>query len=97
MCILLVTFTAIKLEIAAGAEILRFPQRASVRFALLSAVDCAQMTAGLGDQLMRILTIMVLTLTLVGCTGDRVKQGINSPQGSVVERVGTSAGLSSWS
>ena len=45
---------------------------------------------------MRILTIMVLTLTLVGCTGDRVKQGNNSPQGSVVEGVGPSAGWSSW-
>ena len=29
---------------------------------------------------MRILAIVVLTLTLVGCTGDRVKQGMKSPQ-----------------
>jgi hypothetical protein len=32
---------------------------------------------------MRILAVMVLTLTLVGGTGDRAKQGMNSPQGSI--------------
>ncbi len=40
---------------------------------------------------MRILAIMVLTLTLVGCTGDRVKQGMNSPQGSIVKSVSRSS------
>lgn len=29
---------------------------------------------------MRILAIMVLTLTLVGCTGDRIKQGTSRPE-----------------
>ena len=83
--------------VGASAGYSHSPRRAFfARFALPSAVDCAPMTAGLGDQLMRILTIMALTLTLVGCTGDRVKQGINSPQGSVVELVGPSAGWSSW-
>jgi hypothetical protein len=42
------------------------------------------MAACLGHQSMRILAIMVLTLTLVGCTGDRIKQGMNSPHGSPV-------------
>jgi hypothetical protein len=50
---------------------------------------------GLGDQSMRILTIMVLMLTLVGCKGDRVEQGMNSPQGSIVKNVIPSAGWSS--
>ena len=35
-----------------------------------------------------------LTLTLVGCTGDRVKQGMNSPSGMVVKNVSQSA---AWS
>jgi len=48
-----------------------------------------------GDQQMRVLAIMVLTLTLVGCTGDRTKQGMNSPQGSVVKSVSLSAAWSS--
>jgi hypothetical protein len=52
------------------------------------------MAAGRGDQQMRVLAIMVLTLTLVGCTGDRTKQGMNSPQGSVVKGVSQSA---AWS
>ena len=51
----------------------------------------AWMTVDLGDQQMRVLAIMVLTLTLVGCTGDRTKQGMNSPQGSVVKSVSQSA------
>jgi uncharacterized lipoprotein NlpE involved in copper resistance len=42
------------------------------------------MVTGLGDQSMRILAIMVLTLTLLGCTGDRIKQGM---KGSVVMSV----------
>jgi hypothetical protein len=29
---------------------------------------------------MRTLAIMTLTLTLACCTGDRIKQGMNSPQ-----------------
>jgi hypothetical protein len=44
---------------------------------------------------MRILAIMVLTLTLGGCTGDRVKQGMNSPQGSIGKNVNQSS-ASSW-
>ena len=40
-----------------------------------------------GDQQARILAIMALTLTLVGCTGDRIKQGVNSPRGSSVMSV----------
>ena len=43
---------------------------------------------------LRILAIMALTLALVGCMGDRIKQGMNSPQGSVVKRVSQSA---AWS
>jgi hypothetical protein len=53
------------------------------------------MAAGLGDQSMRILAIMVLTLTLVGCTGDRVKQGMNSPQGSIGKSVSQSSAWNS--
>ena len=45
---------------------------------------------------MRVLAIMVLTLTLVGCTGDRTKLGMNSPQGSVVKGVSQSAAWLSW-
>jgi hypothetical protein len=48
-----------------------------------------------GRSTLRILAIMVLTLALVGCTGDRIKQSMNSPQGSVVKSVSQSAGL--WS
>jgi hypothetical protein len=48
-----------------------------------------------GDQQLRILAIMALTLALVGCTGDRIKQGMNSPQGSVVKSVSQSAAWSS--
>jgi hypothetical protein len=44
-----------------------------------------------GDQQLRILAIMALTLALTGCQGDRVKQGMNSPQGSVVKSVSQSA------
>jgi len=44
-----------------------------------------------GDQQLRILAIMALTLALIGCQGDRVKQGMNSPQGSVVKSVSQSA------
>jgi hypothetical protein len=33
---------------------------------------------------MRTLAIMALTLTLACCTGDRVKQGLNSPDGPPV-------------
>jgi hypothetical protein len=33
-----------------------------------------------GDPQMRTLAIMALTLTLACCTGDRIKQGMNSPQ-----------------
>lgn len=32
---------------------------------------------------MRVLAILALALSLVGCTGDRVKQGMNSPHGWV--------------
>ena len=53
------------------------------------------MAAGRGDQQMRVLAIIVLTFTLVGCTGDRTKQGMNSPQGSVVKGVSQSAAWSS--
>ena len=54
------------------------------------------MLAGLGDQRLRILVIIVLILTLVGCAGDRIKQGMNSPQqGSVVKSVSQSAAWSS--
>jgi hypothetical protein len=35
-----------------------------------------------GDQQVRILAIMALTLTLVACTGDRIKQGMNWRQGN---------------
>jgi hypothetical protein len=52
------------------------------------------MAVALGDRQLRILAIMALTLTLVGCTGDRVKQGMNSP-GSVVTSVSQSAAWSS--
>jgi hypothetical protein len=34
-----------------------------------------------GDQQLRLLAIMALTLPLLDCTGDRIKQGMNSPQG----------------
>jgi hypothetical protein len=44
---------------------------------------------------LRILTIIVLSLAPVGCTGDRIKQGMNSPQGSVVKSVSQSAAWSS--
>jgi hypothetical protein len=47
-----------------------------------------------GDQQLRILAIMALTLALVGCTGDRIKQGMNSHQGSVEKSVSQSA---TWS
>jgi len=50
------------------------------------------MAVGRGDQQMRVLAIIVLTLTLGGCTGDRTKQGINSPQ---VKSVSQSAAWSS--
>jgi hypothetical protein len=53
------------------------------------------MAAGRGDQKLRILAIIVLTLTLVGCTGDRIKQSMNSLQGSVVKSVSQSAAWSS--
>jgi len=43
---------------------------------------------------LRILTIIVLTLALVGRTGDRIKQGMNSPQGSFVKSASQSA---AWS
>jgi hypothetical protein len=33
------------------------------------------MVSGLGDQQMRILTIIALSVVLASCTGDRVKQG----------------------
>jgi hypothetical protein len=52
------------------------------------------MTVDLGDQQLHIMAIIALTLTLVGCTGDRIKQGMNSPQGSVVKGVSQSA---AWS
>jgi hypothetical protein len=47
-----------------------------------------------GDQQFAHLAIMALTLALVGCMGDRIKQGMNSRQGSVVKRVSRSA---AWS
>jgi hypothetical protein len=43
---------------------------------------------------MRVLAILTRALSLVGCTGDRMKQGMNSPQGSVVKSVSQSA---AWS
>ena len=33
---------------------------------------------------MRTLAILALTLTLACCTGDRIKQGMNSPRGPPV-------------
>src|SRR5258705_11830248 len=68
---------------------------AFARSPLPSPAHCASVAVGLGDQSMRILTIMVLMLTLVGCKGDRVEQGMNSPQGSIVKNVIPSAGWSS--
>jgi hypothetical protein len=38
---------------------------------------------------------MALTLALIGCQGDRLKQGMNLPQGSVVKSVSQSAAWSS--
>jgi hypothetical protein len=32
-----------------------------------------------GDEPMRILAILALVLSLAGCNGDRIKQGMNSP------------------
>src|ERR1700730_896280 len=48
------------------------------------AVDPRSRFAGgrSGDQQVRILAIMALTLTLVDCTGDRIKQGVNLRQGN---------------
>jgi hypothetical protein len=66
--------------------------RSSLAVGLRSGLD----GLALGDGQLRILAIMALALTLVGCTGDRVKQGMNSP-GSVVTRVSQSAAWSSWS
>jgi len=40
---------------------------------------------------LRIVAVMALTLALIGCQGDRVKQGMNSPQGSVVKSLNQSA------
>jgi len=40
-----------------------------------------------GDQPMRVLAILALALSLVGCTGDRIKQGMNSPHGLVAMSV----------
>jgi hypothetical protein len=34
-----------------------------------------------GDQRMRVLEIVVLAITLAGCTGDRTRQGMISPEG----------------
>jgi hypothetical protein len=47
-----------------------------------------------GDQQLRLLAIMALTLSLLDCTGDRIKQGMNSPQGSAAKSVSQSA---AWS
>jgi hypothetical protein len=44
---------------------------------------------------MRVLAILALALLLANCTGDRIKQGMNSPQGSVVKSVSQSAFWSS--
>jgi hypothetical protein len=44
---------------------------------------------------MRVLAILALALSLAGCNGDRIKQGMNSPQGSVVKSVSPSAASSS--
>jgi hypothetical protein len=38
----------------------------------------------LGDQVMRILGILALVLALVGCTGDRLRQGANEHRQAVV-------------
>jgi hypothetical protein len=65
---------------------------AFARFPLPSTPGRAWMAVGRGDQQMRVLAIIVLTLTLGGCTGDRTKQGINSPQ---VKSVSQSAAWSS--
>jgi len=48
-----------------------------------------------GVQQLRTLAIIALTLALIGCTGDRIKQGMNSPQGSVVKSVSQSTAWSS--
>jgi len=64
---------------------------ASRRSPLLSTAGRAWMGNRSGDQQLRILAIMALTLALIGCQGDRVKQGMNSPQGSVVKSVSRSA------
>jgi hypothetical protein len=49
-----------------------------------------------GDQPMPVLAILALALSLAGCNGDRIKQGMNVPQGSAVKSVSQSAAWSSW-
>jgi len=68
----------------------RFGAR-SRRSPLLSTAGRAWISSRSGDQQLRIVAVMALTLALIGCQGDRVKQGMNSPQGSVVKSLNQSA------
>ena len=42
--------------------------------------SCALMHSGLEIKPMRVLAMLALALSLAGCNGDRIKQGMNAPQ-----------------